>query len=86
MRLRFSEQPGVTVSISDFGLTTSAPAYEPMFETLEAAGYTRDVDIRVAGDVSLPVGVLETQPLVALDALERAELPHELALPAATTG
>ena len=49
MRLRFSEQPGVTVDIADYGLTASAPAYEPMYEALEAAGYTRDRDIRVAG-------------------------------------
>ena len=49
MRLRFSEQPGVTVSIADYGRTASAPVYEPMYEALEAAGYTRDHDIRVAG-------------------------------------
>jgi lecithin-cholesterol acyltransferase len=30
MPLRFSEQPGVTVSIADYGLTASAPFYEPM--------------------------------------------------------
>jgi lecithin-cholesterol acyltransferase len=49
MRLRFSEQPGVTVKIADYGMTASAPAYEPMYEALEATGYTRDRDIRVAG-------------------------------------
>jgi lysophospholipase-3 len=49
MRLRFSEQPGVTVEIADYGKTASAPAYEPMYQALEAAGYTRDEDIRVAG-------------------------------------
>lgn len=49
IRLRFSEQPGVTVRIADYGRTASAPAYEPMYEALEAAGYTRDRDIRVAG-------------------------------------
>ncbi len=49
MRLRFSEQPGVTVRIADYGRTASAPAYEPMYDALEAAGYTRDRDIRVAG-------------------------------------
>jgi lysophospholipase-3 len=49
MRLRFSEQPGVTVRIADYGRTASAPAYEPMYEALEAAGYTRDRNIRVAG-------------------------------------
>lgn len=49
MRLRFSEQPGVTVKVADYGRTASAPGYEPMYQTLEAAGYTRDRDIRVAG-------------------------------------
>jgi lecithin-cholesterol acyltransferase len=49
MRLRFSEQPGVTVKIADYGKTASAPAYEPMYAALEAAGYRRDRDVRVAG-------------------------------------
>ena len=49
MRLRFSNQHGVTVSIADYGSTKSAPFYEPMYEALEAAGYTRDLNIRVAG-------------------------------------
>jgi lecithin-cholesterol acyltransferase len=49
MPLRFSDPPGVKVTIADFGKTASAPAYEPMYEALEAAGYTRDGDIRVAG-------------------------------------
>lgn len=49
MRKRFREQPGVTVRIADYGKTASAPAYEPMYQALEAAGYTRDKDIRVAG-------------------------------------
>src|SRR6266516_2093796 len=49
MRLRFHEQRGVTVSIPDYGTTASAPFYEPMYQALEAAGYTRDKDIRVAG-------------------------------------
>ena len=49
MRLRFSEQRGVKVKIADYGKTASAPAYEPMYQALEAAGYTRDRDIRVAG-------------------------------------
>jgi len=49
MRLRFSEQPGVTVEIADYGKTASAPAYEPMYTALEAAGYRRDRDLRVAG-------------------------------------
>jgi lysophospholipase-3 len=49
MPRRFSEQRGVKVTIADYGLTSSAPAYEPMYQALEAAGYTRDRDIRVAG-------------------------------------
>jgi lysophospholipase-3 len=49
MRLRFDEQRGVTVSIPDYGKTASAPFYEPMYKALEAVGYTRDQDIRVAG-------------------------------------
>lgn len=49
MRLRFSEQPGVTVSMPDYGLTESAPFYEDMYQALEAAGYTRNLNIRVAG-------------------------------------
>ncbi len=49
IRLRFHEQRGVTVSIPDFGTVASAPFYEPMYEALEAAGYTRDRNIRVAG-------------------------------------
>jgi lysophospholipase-3 len=49
IRQRFSEQPGVTVKIADYGLTSSAPGYEEMYQALEAAGYTRDRDIRVAG-------------------------------------
>lgn len=46
---RFSNQIGVTVSILDYGTTQSAPFYEPMYEALEAAGYVRNRDIRVAG-------------------------------------
>jgi lysophospholipase-3 len=49
MRLRFKEQRGVRVSIIDYGRTSSAPFYEPMYAALLAAGYTRDRDIRVAG-------------------------------------
>ncbi|MBK5334053.1 MAG: hypothetical protein JJD93_18900, partial [Ilumatobacteraceae bacterium] len=49
MPRRFSEQRGVKVTIADYGLTSSAPAYEPMYQALEAAGYTRDSNIRVAG-------------------------------------
>ena len=39
----------MTVKIADYGRTESAPAYEPMYQALEAAGYRRDRDIRVAG-------------------------------------
>jgi lecithin-cholesterol acyltransferase len=46
---RFQDQPGVSVSVEDYGRTASAPFYEPMYAALEAAGYTRDRDIRVAG-------------------------------------
>jgi len=49
MPLRFSEQPGVTVSVIDYGRTDSAPFYETLYKTLESAGYQRDQDIRVAG-------------------------------------
>ena len=49
MPRRFSEQRGVKVRIADYGLTSSAPAYEPMYQALEAAGYTRYRSIRVAG-------------------------------------
>jgi lecithin-cholesterol acyltransferase len=48
---RISNQPGVTVSIKDYGLTESvlSMTYEPMFTFLEAAGYVRNISIRVAG-------------------------------------
>lgn len=46
---RFSEQPGVTTSIPGYGSTRSAPFYEPLYTTLEKAGYVRDRTIRVAG-------------------------------------
>lgn len=49
MPLRFREQPGVRVSIIDYGSTASAPFYEPMYAALEKAGYVRDRSIRVAG-------------------------------------
>ncbi len=49
MPLRFTEQPGVTVSVIDYGRTDSAPFYEQLYKTLESAGYHRDQDIRVAG-------------------------------------
>ena len=46
---RFSDQHGVDVRIDNYGRTESAPFYEPMYEALEAAGYVRNKDIRVAG-------------------------------------
>jgi lecithin-cholesterol acyltransferase len=46
---RFSNQPGVTVEIKSYGKTESAPFYEKLYTTLEAAGYERDKSIRVAG-------------------------------------
>jgi lecithin-cholesterol acyltransferase len=49
MPKRFSDQRGVTVDVLGHGTTESAPFYEPMYEALEAAGYVRDVNIRVAG-------------------------------------
>jgi lecithin-cholesterol acyltransferase len=49
MPARFSEQAGVNVSLLDYGKTMSAPFYETLYTTLEAAGYTRDRDIRIAG-------------------------------------
>ncbi len=49
MSKRFRDQRGVKVRIKDYGKTESAPFYEPMYEALEAAGYVRDDDIRVAG-------------------------------------
>lgn len=49
MSQRFSNQPGVTVQIIDYGMTQSAPFYETLYKTLEQAGYVRNVNIRVAG-------------------------------------
>ena len=49
MAHRFSNQRGVSVRILDYGTTRSAPFYEPMYEALEAAGYVRNRNIRVAG-------------------------------------
>ncbi|MFE0105330.1 hypothetical protein [Streptomyces sp. NPDC059009] len=49
MAARFSEQPGVRVSVVDYGSTRSAPFYEPLYRTLERHGYRRDTDVRVAG-------------------------------------
>jgi lysophospholipase-3 len=49
MPRRFSNQPGVTVSVIEYGKTDSAPSYQPMYQALERAGYTANVNIRVAG-------------------------------------
>jgi lysophospholipase-3 len=46
---RFRDPKGVDVSIEAYGSTASAPFYEPMFETLQAAGWRLDQDVRVAG-------------------------------------
>jgi lecithin-cholesterol acyltransferase len=49
MRKRFSNQRGVSVKIIDYGQTASAPFYRPLYNALEAHGYTADRNIRVAG-------------------------------------
>ena len=46
---RFRNQPGVQVKVKQYGNTQSAPFYKPLYDFLEAAGYKRDVNIRVAG-------------------------------------
>jgi lysophospholipase-3 len=46
---RFSDAKGVDVEIEDYGKVASAPFYRPMFDALEAAGYTLDQNVRVAG-------------------------------------
>ena len=46
---RFSDAKGVDVQIEDYGKVASAPFYEPMFDALQAAGYTLDRNVRVAG-------------------------------------
>jgi lecithin-cholesterol acyltransferase len=49
MAKRFSWPRGVSVTIPDYGRTESAPLYEPLYKALEAAGWKRDKNIRVAG-------------------------------------
>jgi lecithin-cholesterol acyltransferase len=49
MRLRFSNQRGVSVHIIDYGSPASAPFYDPLYHALEAAGYVAGKSIRVAG-------------------------------------
>src|SRR4029079_19730872 len=46
---RFSCRHGVTMRIPQYGKTQSAPLYEDFYKALEAAGWTRNKDIRVAG-------------------------------------
>ncbi|HUO71114.1 MAG TPA: hypothetical protein VMU39_10080 [Solirubrobacteraceae bacterium] len=46
---RFSLAPGVSVSIPHYGQTASAPVYDGFYKALEAAGYTADRDLVVAG-------------------------------------
>jgi lecithin-cholesterol acyltransferase len=48
-RERFRDPKGVDVAIEDYGSTGSAPFYQPMFDALQAAGWTLDRDVRVAG-------------------------------------
>ena len=53
MPQRFSSHPGVTVTMVAYGNTESAPLYGEygigFYQALEAAGYQRNVNIRVAG-------------------------------------
>lgn len=49
MTRRFSNQRGVSVRILSYGRTASAPFYRQLYRRLQAAGYTADRDIRVAG-------------------------------------
>jgi lecithin-cholesterol acyltransferase len=46
---RFGDPKGVDVEIADYGRVASAPFYQPMFDALQAAGYTLDRNVRVAG-------------------------------------
>jgi lecithin-cholesterol acyltransferase len=49
MARRFSDQPGVSVRLLDYGSVRSAPYYQPLYAALEKAGWVADKDIRVAG-------------------------------------
>src|SRR5256885_185970 len=42
---RFSDPKGVDVEIEDYGEVASAPFYRPMFDALQAAGYTLDQNV-----------------------------------------
>jgi lecithin-cholesterol acyltransferase len=46
---RFGDPKGVDVEIENYGQVASAPFYQPMFDALQAAGYTLDENVRVAG-------------------------------------
>ncbi len=46
---RFSDPQGVDVEVEDYGSVASAPFYQPMYDALQAAGYTLDRNVRVAG-------------------------------------
>jgi lecithin-cholesterol acyltransferase len=46
---RFVDAKRVTIRIEDYGKVASAPFYQPMFDALQAAGYTLDRNVRVAG-------------------------------------
>ncbi len=46
---RFTFPQGVKVTIPHYGDVASAPIYDNLYSELEAAGYTADVDLRVAG-------------------------------------
>jgi lysophospholipase-3 len=48
-KTRFSNAKGVNVQIEDYGKVASAPFYQPMFDALQADGYTLDRNVRVAG-------------------------------------
>lgn len=49
MPLRFSEQPGVTITVKEYGKIESSPFYEDLYAFLEKHGYIRNLNIRVAG-------------------------------------
>jgi lecithin-cholesterol acyltransferase len=49
MAQRFTYPAGVRVRIPAYGQTASAPIYERLYKALEAAGWKRNKDIRVAG-------------------------------------
>jgi len=44
-----SDKKGVRVTIEDYGKTESAPWYEGLYAFLELTGYTRNLNLRVAG-------------------------------------